>query len=89
MLPRMRVLAGEHNVILLYLHHKNILKSYEHVRLSNVKVAIQLCLPAVFNPVADRLNEYLLNVKGSQHPYYVLEFSWTHPLELFPIAYTD
>ena len=46
-------------------------------------VAIHVCPPAVFKPVTDRLNEYLLNLNGSLNPYYVLWLGWEHPLELF------
>ena len=44
---------------------------------------MHVCPPVVFNPVTDPLNEYLLNVKGTEHPYYALEFSWEYLLELF------
>ena len=49
----------------------------------NVCVVIHVCPPAVFRPVTNQLNGCLLNVKGSQNSYYVLDFSWEHPLEMF------
>lgn len=49
----------------------------------NVCVVIHVCPIAVFKPVTDHFNEYLLNVKGSEHPYYALELSWEYLLELF------
>lgn len=46
----------------------------------NVCIVIHVCPPTVFKPVTDHFNEYLLNVKGSQHPHHVLVVNWSHIL---------
>ena len=53
MLSRMRLLAGERNMIFLYQHHQNM------SIWANVCVVIQLCTSTIFKPVTNHLNGYL------------------------------